>query len=136
MCGLVITRSRPSTPASSSRGRPNVSVRLRSSTPTVTPGTGGIRKALKVGEVREVQEVRVVRKTREPLEPLEPFEPLEPLELQFDLDQRELVVAAAVHDVDQTRFRIEEDDDAVAGAVEHAGGVGDRQHLDGLARCS
>src|SRR6185295_8932954 len=118
-------------PASSSRGRPNVSVRLRSSTPTLTPGTGDIRKVL---EVLEVLEVREVRKTRESLEPLEPFEPLEPLKLQFDLDQRELVVAAAVHDVDQTRFRIEKNDDAVAIAVQRARGIGDRRHLDRLAR--
>src|SRR5262245_18020455 len=38
MWGLVMTRSRPSTPARISSGRPNASGRLRSSPPTVTPG--------------------------------------------------------------------------------------------------
>src|SRR5262252_5817890 len=46
MCGLVMSRSRPSPPASSSSGSPYASGRLASSSRTVTPAWGGATRSL------------------------------------------------------------------------------------------
>src|SRR5947207_13922622 len=42
MCGLLMTRDSPSAPARTSSGRPKLSGRLPSSTPTLTPPLGGM----------------------------------------------------------------------------------------------
>src|SRR5262245_45774940 len=110
MCGLVMTRSRPSLPASSSSGSPKASGRLASSSRTVTPAWGATRS------------------------------------LCFDLDQRELAVAAVQH-ADRGALDVPEDHQPVAVDVDCArrighrhlpdrlpGGAQDTRHPDAFAR--
>src|SRR5262245_31158415 len=76
MCGLVMTRSRPSLPASSSSGSPKASGRLASSSRTVTPAWGATRSLCFDLDQRELAVAAVQHADRGALDVAEDHQPV------------------------------------------------------------
>src|SRR6185436_2509321 len=132
MYGLVMRRSSPAAPASSSNGNPDASGRLPSSAPTVTPAVADIWSSVASVAGHGLQTVpkRRCRRSACSVGATRSRPGLKTPALRFCLHERQLSVPP-IQDAESGRLAVTEDDDAVAVVADRARGVADRHRFDG-----